>query len=95
MGGLLRPGSLADGGSRGRHHCTPGLGTITWLPHELVEALGISWPSTKPLMALGSETIVQTSVPEPAGVLQAGVALATLGLLAQLRSRMRGFADAA
>jgi hypothetical protein len=71
------------------------LGSITWLPHELVAATGISWPRTKPLMALGSESIVQITVPEPAEVLMSGVALATLGLLASLRSRKRAFADAA
>lgn len=69
-------------------------GTITWSPHELVEVLGIGWPAAKPLMAVGSETIVEITVPEPAEVLQSGMALATLGLLAQLRARRRDFADA-
>jgi hypothetical protein len=45
-------------------------------------------------MALGSETIVQITVPELAKVLQSGVVLATLGLLVALRSRKRGVGDA-
>ncbi len=73
------------------------LGSITWLPHELVELAGLtgSWPMAKPLMVLASETIVQITVPEPDEVLQSGAALATLGLLVGLRSRKRSFADAA
>lgn len=69
-------------------------GSITWLPHELVAETGISWPDTKPLMVLASETIVEITVPEPDEVFQSGVALATLSLLVGLRSRKRSFADA-
>jgi hypothetical protein len=66
-------------------------GTIDWVVHGFAELAGVSWPASKPFMVLGSESIVQISVPEPAEVLQSGVALATLGLLASLRSRKRGF----
>ena len=76
-------------------------GTLTdesgWLPHPLIDATGLSgtWPETKPFMALASETIAEITVPEASAVIQGGVALAMLGLLAHLRVRKRGFADAA
>jgi hypothetical protein len=73
------------------------VGSIDWLPHPLIDATGLSgtWPETKPFMVVGSETIAEITVPEASEVLQGGVALAMLGLLAHLRVRKRGFADAA
>ncbi len=64
-------------------------GTINWLPHELIAATGINWPTTKPLMALASESIVAITVPEPDALLQGGVTIAMVGVLASLRSRKR------
>jgi hypothetical protein len=68
-------------------------GTIDWVVHGFADLSGVSWSASKPFMVLGSESIVQISVPEPAEVLQSGVALATRGLLASLRSRNRGLGD--
>jgi len=68
-------------------------GSINWEVHEFADLAGIAWPSTKPLMLLGAESIVGITVPEPGGVLQGGVVLAMLGLLASVRSRKGHLGD--
>jgi len=66
-------------------------GTIDWVVHDLADLAGISWPAAKPLVLMGSESIVHVTVPEPAALFQSGAALAILGLLASLRSHKRSF----
>jgi hypothetical protein len=68
-------------------------GSINWDVHEFADLAGIGWPSTKPLMLVGAESIVSITVPEPGDVLQSGVVLAMLGLLASVRSRKSHFGD--
>jgi hypothetical protein len=68
-------------------------GSINWDVHEFADLAGIGWPTTKPLMLLGAESIVRITVPEPGEVLQRGVVLAMLGLLASIRSRKSHFGD--
>jgi hypothetical protein len=61
-------------------------GAITWSSHA---AAPDGYPASTPLLALGSETIVSFTVPEPSPELARAAALSALALLARRRRPIR------